>query len=312
MSKYADLAKHLTSHKEAERKVTESVVSGAGKQVETKSKKRKVVGDPEEDDDLRDNTSAAKQGTRVKQKQRKWDEVINFYELLDKKPKEYRNPNTHLHGLKHPTRILLVGPTGAGKTNMLLNYINQMDCFDRVVIFCKMAEEHLYDWLKDHFHGEVMVTSDIDKLPDLNDLDDSKQTIFGFDDVICMNKKIQNRINEYFIAVRKKNASAAYITQAFYSSPKLIRLQCDEVALLRVDSNKDFKLIAKEYAQGVSAGTLEELYEDAQRNKSFLRICTTAEPGKKLRRGFGDIYPTTKLQLDAKPAQKRVRYKAFL
>ena len=262
-------------------------------EVKSQKKRKVTITEKEESktEEFKDNSAAAKKGKRVKDTQRKWDEMVNFYDKLEKKKKEYRNPNAARHGIKHPARILIEGPTGAGKTNMLLNIINQMDCFDRVMVFCKMDDEPLYDWLKDHFHGEVLVSSDMTRLPDLDEMDDKKQTMMVFDDVICMSKKIKDRINEYFIAMRKKNCSGAYLSQSHYATPKLIRLQADYVFILKSNSTKDFRLIASEYSQGLTAAEVEELYEDARAKKSFFWINLAApDPATRFRHGFAGIY----------------------
>ena len=232
------------------------------------------------------------------EKQRKpgWDEVINFYDHIedDQKPPEYKNPYAKDHGMVHPARFLIVGATGAGKTNIMLNIIKQMHCFERIFVFCKLENEPLYAWLKDSFHGNVIITSDLGELPDLSDLaeeaDKENQGLVIFDDTISMSKAIQMRIQDYFIAARKCNLSAAYITQAYYATPKVIRIQCNYVFFLRTNSEKDFKLITREYCFDRKPEELQAMYREALAARSFFWISIDEPPSKRYRLGFGGVF----------------------
>ena len=220
-----------------------------------------------------------------------WDKVINFYRALDKPKAPYYNPYFEWTGLKHPNRGLIVAPTGGGKTNLFNNIIKQMHCFDAVDVLCRSPDEPLYDFLREHFHGECNITSNPDELPDLEEIDDSIQGIMNFDDVLMMDKAVQRRIAEYFIAVRKKNRSAFYTTQSYFDTPKVVRLQCPYIFFLLVNSMKDFQRVCREYCTDKTPKQMFDMYTQAKKEKSFFWVNLDAPVRMRYRNGFGGVFP---------------------
>ena len=66
---------------------------------------------------------------------------------------EYTNENIIEHNLKwpyipdHPYRILIVGGSGSGKTNALLNLINNQPHIDKIYFYAKDPFEKKYQYL---------------------------------------------------------------------------------------------------------------------------------------------------------------------
>ena len=66
---------------------------------------------------------------------------------------EYTNENKIEHNLKwpcildHPYRILIVGCLGSGKTNALLNLINNQPDIDKIYLYAKDPYEAKYQYL---------------------------------------------------------------------------------------------------------------------------------------------------------------------
>lgn len=206
----------------------------------------------EEDPEEADNTLASKNKPRLSElTEKKWADWINFYDLIDQKARrKYYNPNAERLGIEHPFRMGVVGSTGAGKTNFLLNLIKQVDCFDEVIVFCAMPDEPLYKWLKEHFHGKITITDKLDKLPEMNEYDEDReeQGLLVFDDVIGMPSSVQARIAKYFIAMRKINFSGVFISQSYFRIPIVVRQQLSQIVILNTSSEQDFKRIASEYS----------------------------------------------------------------
>ena len=72
--------------------------------------------------------------------------MINFYENLEPENEKYANPNGAKYNIFHPFRILIVGSSGSGKTNMLLNLIQKLNCFEKYYLYVKLAgDDALYD-----------------------------------------------------------------------------------------------------------------------------------------------------------------------
>ncbi len=63
--------------------------------------------------------------------------IINFYDCKKVKEKaiQYHNPSFQCSQIKHPSMIAVIGSTGSGKTQWLLNFLFRMqDTFTKVVI----------------------------------------------------------------------------------------------------------------------------------------------------------------------------------
>ena len=50
---------------------------------------------------------------------------------------EYTNENKIEHNPDHPCRILIIGDSGSGKTNALLNLINNQPDIDKICLYAK-------------------------------------------------------------------------------------------------------------------------------------------------------------------------------
>jgi ABC-type lipoprotein export system ATPase subunit len=59
------------------------------------------------------------------------------------------NPNYKSHGMKVPFRSIIIGASGSGKTNILLNLISQMkNTFNKIIIYTRNKKEPLYEYLE--------------------------------------------------------------------------------------------------------------------------------------------------------------------
>jgi hypothetical protein len=94
------------------------------------------------------------------------------------------------------------------------------------------VDEPLYRYLGEKSKGLIEVYEELSKLPALNDINPCKQTLNIFDD-FSPNLKTHPIINEYFICGRKRGASIMFLSQSFYTSPKIIRQNINYLMVLK-------------------------------------------------------------------------------
>ena len=223
-------------------------------------------------------------------------ELINFYELMPKKLQNvYHNPNFAKIKIKHPFRMLIIGSSGSGKTNCLLNLIyNMPDTFQDITVITKNADEPLYNLLKDKLGDAVNIYEGIENIPDLDTFDKTTQHLIVFDDLV--NEKNQKKVSDFYIRARKLNCSLCYLSQSFYAIPKLIRLNANYIILKKIGSLKDINMILRGYQLGVDAQQLKKIYEYAtDKLVNFLLIDTEANEATKFRKNFNLIIDVEKL-----------------
>ena len=106
----------------------------------------------------------------------------------------------------------------------------------------------------------------------------------------------QEKIGNYFNYGQKindgKGASLIYMSQKYYSIPKLIRAQMNYLILLKIGENKDIKLILRDNSLDLSPSELYNIYRDATSIPlSFLKIDRGAnDDNRKLSKNFTEFY----------------------
>ena len=134
---------------------------------------------------------------------------------------DYANENKTEHNLKwlyildHPHRILIIGGSGSGKTNALLNLINNQPDIDKIYLYAKDPYEAKYQYLINkregvginHFNDPkafIEYSNDMhDVYGNINDYNPDKENkiLTGFDDMIAdvINNKKLNSIVILFL-----------------------------------------------------------------------------------------------------------------
>ena len=141
----------------------------------------------------------------------------------------------------HPYRILIVGGSGSGKTNVLLNLINNQPDIDKIYLYAKDPYEAKYQYLinkrekvgLDHFDDPKAFMEYLNDMQDVyKNIEDynpgrKRKILIVFDDMIANminNKKLNPTLTELFIRGRKLNISIAFIRQSYLRVPKDVRL----------------------------------------------------------------------------------------
>ena len=156
----------------------------------------------------------------------------------------YTNEDKTEHNLKwpyipdHPYRILSAGGSGSGKTNPLLNLINNQPDIDKIYLYAKDPYEAKYQYLinkhekvgLDHFNDLKAFMEYSNDLQDVyKNIEDynprkKRKILIVFDDMIAdviNNKKLNSAVTELFIRGRKLNISIVFITQSYFKCLKM-------------------------------------------------------------------------------------------
>jgi GTPase SAR1 family protein len=217
----------------------------------------------------------------------------NFYEKSEVQcyNRKYHNPNFKHHQLNIPFRMLVIGASGSGKTNIIVNLLNYMsETFNYIYLYTRCLDEPLYEYLRASIDKEYLHC--FEGLDHLNDLELNKayegQNLIIFDDLVLEND--QSKIEELFIRGRKlaDGVSICYLSQSYYKIPKVIGLQSNYIILRKIASSRDLNMLLADSSLGVNKETLQAIYKACVgRNiTDFLLIDLNVDPEKAFRKNF--------------------------
>jgi len=218
--------------------------------------------------------------------------MVDYYKVMPKKfLLQSHNPNFKDHKLNLPFRMLIIGGSGAGKTQTLMNLIRVMNgTFNNIHIITKNKDESLYNYLESKVDTGLSITEGIDSAPNLDEFDKKEQSLIVMDDLVL--EKNQKQLEQYFIRARKLNCSLVYLSQSYFGVPKMIRMNLNYLIIKRLNTLQDLFRMLREYSLGVSKDTLVDLYQHSiQDNKQdFLLVDLDSEPKDRFRFNFLDVY----------------------
>jgi len=216
----------------------------------------------------------------------------NFYE--NKEVKKHmdvtHNPNRDIHNIDLHFRMLICGSSGGGKTNSLVNLI-KMFCkgrgtFDDIKIFCKSKHEPLYEYLSEISKGTIEIIDDLSLLPQINELNKSKQSLFIFDDLVMEKNPL---ISEYWLRGRKANCSLIFLSQSYYATNKFIRVNTRYFVLLKLSGTRDLNAILRELSMDKTKKELLDIYEYATGEPLSCLVIDNGRIKNKFRKNFTEI-----------------------
>ena len=195
------------------------------------------------------------------------------------------NENNKKHNEKwpymphHPYRILIIGGSGSGKTNPLLNLINEQHDINKIYLYARDLNKPKYKILiKKHKDAGIKHLNDPNAFIECSNMMDDvydnihdnnssrkRKTLIVFDDMIAdimTTKKCQSIIKELFIRCRKINISLVFISQSYFSVPKDVRLNSTHYLIMKINNKRELQNIAINHSPDID---YQDFNENLQR-----------------------------------------------
>ena len=169
--------------------------------------------------------------------------MINFDDYVNENKTEHNKSWPYTPD--HPYRILIIGVSGSGKTNVLLNLIANRPDIDQIYFYAKDPYEAKYQYLiikredvgincSNDTKAFIEYSSDMHFYKNINNYNPVKENkiLVVFDDMIAdmiQNKKLNSIVTELFISGRKLNISLVFNTQSYFKVPKDVRLNTTHI-----------------------------------------------------------------------------------
>ena len=165
--------------------------------------------------------------------------MINFDDIVNENKTKHNKNWPYIPD--HPYRISIIGGSGSGKTNALLNLIENQPDIDKIYLYAKDPYEAKYQYLINKREGVGInhfkdLKAFIEYSNDMRDVykninhynpDKENKILIVFDDMIAdmiQNKKLNSIVTELFIRGRKLNISLAFLSQSYFKVSKDVRL----------------------------------------------------------------------------------------
>ena len=192
----------------------------------------------------------------------------------------------------------MIGGSGSGKTNLLLNLIENQPDIDKIYLYAKDPYESKYQYLINkregvginHFNDPkafIEYSNDMhDVYKNIDDYNPDKENkiLIVFDDMIAdmiHNKKLNPVVTELFIRGRKSNVSLV-ITQSYFDIPKDVRLNTSHFFIAKIPNKREINQIA--HSSDVNTKDFVNIYRKCRAEPySFLVDDTTLAPINPLR-----------------------------
>ena len=190
--------------------------------------------------------------------------MINFHNYVNenngttfKTVQELRSYNSDWPYITdNPYRILIIGGSASGKTNSLVNLINNQPDIDKIHLHAKDPHQAKCQFLINkresiglkHFNDSQAFLEYSNDMQDFYknieyNTDKERKILIVFDDMIAAminNQKINSIVIELFITGRKLNIFLVFITQLYFKVPQDFRLNSTRFFILKIPNKIDF------------------------------------------------------------------------
>ena len=151
---------------------------------------------------------------------------------------------------------MISGGRRSGKTNALINLINEQHDIDKIYFYARDLSKPKYEYLiKKRENVGIKHLNNQNAFIECSNTMDAvceninycnpvrkRKTFIVFDDMIAdimTNKKFQAIIKELFIRCRKLNISLVFITQSYFSVPKDVRLNSTHYLIMKINNRRE-------------------------------------------------------------------------
>lgn len=231
----------------------------------------------------------------------------NFYNIIPHKDLRNQYKDYEKIRIELPFRMIIVGNSGSGKTNFLMNLIHKMNCFTKIYLFAKCLDEDLYKMLRKKMNKMMSKRKDkslyfesntLDNFPSFdneekNSFNKNDQSLVIIDDLML--DKNQTNPRNAFIFGRKSNVSIVYICQNYFKLDPTIRKNSSILVLKKIGTKKDLDNILNEVSGNTSFSLdqLRQLYRYSQKSfeTALLFDMNNPDPTLRVRINFEPIEP---------------------
>ena len=183
---------------------------------------------------------------------------------------DYANENKTEYDLKwpcvpdHPYKILIIGDSGSGKTNALLNLTKNQPDIDKIYLYANDSYEAKYQFLINKREGIglkyfndpkafIEYSNDVqDVYKNINECNLGKKlkVLIVFDDMIN-SKKLNSTVTELLVTNRKLNISFVFITQLYFNVLKDDRLKSTNCFIMKIPNKKELQQISLNHSSDI-------------------------------------------------------------
>ena len=201
--------------------------------------------------------------------------MINFDDYVNQNKSEHNKNWPYIPD--HPYRILIIGGSGSGKTNVLLNLLENQPDIDKMYLYAKDPHEAKYQYLInkreavgiDHFNDPkafIEYSNDmLDVYKNIDEYNPNKENkiLIVFNDMIgdmIHNKKLNSIATELLIIGRKLNIYFVFITQSYFKVPKDVRLNTSHFFITKIPNKRELQQITINHSSDISTEDFVNIY----------------------------------------------------
>ena len=206
--------------------------------------------------------------------------MINLDSITNENNKEHNEKWPYIPD--HPYRILIIGGSGSGKTNTLLNLIKEQDkhdVIDKIYLYAKDLNKPKNEYLIKkrenvgikHYNDPTAFFESSNTMNGVYEHIDNyspkrdKKVLIVFDDMIAdimTNKKSEAIIKELFIRCRKLNISLVFSSQSCFPVPKDVRLNSTHYLIMKINNKRELQNTAINHSADIDYKDFMNIYRE--------------------------------------------------